>query len=178
MFRSRGFARAGSRQKGGGSLIPGWRIFVSSPKHACGMPSQSHSKRSLAARDGNPPVKRFRVSRACDQCRQNREKCDGNQPQCAPCSDGKRQCTYSSNPKKRGLPPGYIRTIELALALAFQQDAELEASLTAKLGYVSLVLSNLQLPLVFSNYAPYSKELCVMYRDDLNVRMYADSKRS
>jgi hypothetical protein len=105
-------------------------------QHASDMPSQGHGKRSSATRDGPPPVKRFRVSRACDQCRQNREKCDGNQPQCAPCSDGKRQCTYSSSPKKRGLPPGYIRTIELALALAFQQDAELEASLTAKLGYV------------------------------------------
>ncbi|KAH8728529.1 hypothetical protein GQ44DRAFT_609372, partial [Phaeosphaeriaceae sp. PMI808] len=56
-------------------------------------------------------MKRFRVSRACDQCRSERSKCDGNQPQCAPCFQGNKTCTYTSNPRKRGLPPGYIRTI-------------------------------------------------------------------
>jgi hypothetical protein len=102
------------------------------------MPLQVHGKRRAAAHD--PPVKRFRVSRACDQCRTERSKCDGNQPRCAPCSENNRPCSYTSNPKKRGLPPGYIRAIELALALIFQQDAELEASLIARLGQANTVL--------------------------------------
>ncbi|KAF2820586.1 hypothetical protein CC86DRAFT_459568, partial [Ophiobolus disseminans] len=102
------------------------------------MPLQTQGKRRSAAQDA--PVKRFRVSRACDQCRTERSKCDGNQPQCAPCFEGKRACTYTSNPRKRGLPPGYIRTIELALALVFQQNAEIEASLIARLGHENSVL--------------------------------------
>jgi hypothetical protein len=102
------------------------------------MPLQIQGKRRAAPHD--VPMKRFRVSRACDQCRTERSKCDGNQPQCAPCSESARECTYTSNPKKRGLPPGYIRTIELALALVFQQNADIEASLIAKLSQESTVL--------------------------------------
>jgi hypothetical protein len=102
------------------------------------MPLQTQGKRRAAPQDA--PMKRFRVSRACDQCRTERSKCDGNQPQCAPCSESARECTYTSNPKKRGLPPGYIRTIELALALIFQQNADIEASLITKLGQDSTVL--------------------------------------
>ncbi|KAK2071421.1 hypothetical protein P8C59_005849 [Phyllachora maydis] len=40
------------------------------------------------------PPKRQRVSRACDQCRAAREKCDGIQPQCHPCLSQNRPCTY------------------------------------------------------------------------------------
>lgn len=102
------------------------------------MPLQTQGKRRTVAQD--VPVKRFRVSRACDQCRTERSKCDGNQPQCAPCFDSNRACTYTSNPKKRGLPPGYIRGIELALALVFQQNPDIEASFIARLGQANSVL--------------------------------------
>ncbi|CAI6340080.1 unnamed protein product [Periconia digitata] len=80
------------------------------------MPAQSSSKRSA----DEPPAKRSRVSRACDQCRTAREKCDGTQPTCMKCSDLKRSCTYTAPPKKRGIQPGYIRTLELALTWLFQ----------------------------------------------------------
>lgn len=89
------------------------------------MPSQNQDKRRMASQD--VPVKRFRVSRACDQCRTTREKCDGNQPTCSPCLDTRRACTYTSNPKKRGLQPGYIRGLEMTLAFVFQQNAEMES---------------------------------------------------
>ncbi|KAF1914261.1 hypothetical protein BDU57DRAFT_519153 [Ampelomyces quisqualis] len=95
------------------------------------MPLQAQGKRRAAPHDAS--VKRFRVSRACDQCRSERSKCDGNQ-KCAPCTESARECTFTSNPKKRGLPPGYIRTIELALALVFQQDASIESSMIGRLG--------------------------------------------
>ncbi|KAL1616737.1 hypothetical protein SLS56_011303 [Neofusicoccum ribis] len=72
------------------------------------------------AHGGNPaPAKRQRVSRACDQCRTAREKCDGIQPICFTCASSNRDCTYTANPKKRGIQPGYIRTLELALAWTF-----------------------------------------------------------
>jgi hypothetical protein len=47
-------------------------------------------------------AKRVRVSRACDQCRAGREKCDGGQPACHTCESQHRVCSYNEQPKKRG----------------------------------------------------------------------------
>lgn len=63
--------------------------------------------------------KRQRVSRACDQCRSKKDKCDGVRPTCSTCTFLKRSCSYKSNPKKRGLPTGYIRTLELLWGAVF-----------------------------------------------------------
>lgn len=67
-----------------------------------------------------PPAKkpRVRVSRACDQCRSAREKCDGIQPTCFTCASSNRDCSYTLNPKRRGIHRGYIRTLEVTLAWA------------------------------------------------------------
>ncbi len=108
------------------------------------MPSQGHVKRRSTVESADKPVKRTRVSRACDQCRIAREKCDGLQPTCSTCSTSKRKCTYTANPKKRGIQPGYIRSLELALAWLFQQNPENETSISEKLereGASSLFLS-------------------------------------
>ncbi|KAK0610523.1 fungal-specific transcription factor domain-containing protein [Bombardia bombarda] len=75
------------------------------------------------------PVKRQRVSRACDQCRAAREKCDGKQALCAPCLSQNRPCAYSASPKKRGVQTGYIRTLELALAWLFEKVPGCEEAL-------------------------------------------------
>lgn len=75
----------------------------------------------------NPPddlsaqPKRQRVSRACDSCRSKKDKCDGVQPVCSTCASLNRPCTYKANPKKRGLPTGYIRSLELLWGLVFQK---------------------------------------------------------
>ncbi|KAI4636138.1 hypothetical protein J4E83_001092 [Alternaria metachromatica] len=102
------------------------------------MSLQTQEKRRQITQD--IPVKRFRVSRACDQCRNAREKCDANQPSCSPCLDAKRTCTYTSNPKKRGLQPGYIRSLEMTLAFIFQQHAEIETSVHEQLAQENTVL--------------------------------------
>lgn len=65
--------------------------------------------------------KRQRVSRACDSCRSKKDKCDGLQPVCSTCASLCRPCTYKANPKKRGLPTGYIRSLELLWGLVFQR---------------------------------------------------------
>jgi len=65
--------------------------------------------------------KRQRVSRACDSCRSKKDKCDGAQPVCSTCASLSRPCTYKANPKKRGLPTGYIRSLELLWGLVFQK---------------------------------------------------------
>ena len=108
------------------------------------MPAQSQQKRRSATQDPDKPVKRTRVSRACDQCRVAREKCDGGQPTCSTCLTSKRGCTYTTNPKKRGIQSGYIRVLELALATLFQKNPENEAYLNGRLareGLSSLLLS-------------------------------------
>lgn len=84
---------------------------------------------------GRTAVKRQRVSRACDQCRAAREKCDGIQPLCFPCVSQNRPCTYQANPKKRGVQTGYIRTLELALAWIFEKVTGSEDALSSFLAH-------------------------------------------
>lgn len=102
------------------------------------MPTQSQGKRRLPTHD--LPAKRFRVSRACDACRTAREKCDGKQPVCEPCLEAKRGCAYTSNPKKRGLQPGYIRSLEMTLALVFQHEPDVEIMVNRRLAQQNSVL--------------------------------------
>ncbi|KAI0204376.1 fungal-specific transcription factor domain-containing protein [Astrocystis sublimbata] len=73
--------------------------------------------------------KRRRVSRACDQCRAAREKCDGIQPTCFPCASQNRTCSWEEPKKKRGVQTGYIRTLEMALGWIFDKIPESEKSL-------------------------------------------------
>ncbi|KAI0188157.1 fungal-specific transcription factor domain-containing protein [Xylaria flabelliformis] len=73
--------------------------------------------------------KRQRVSRACDQCRAAREKCDGIQPLCFPCASQNRPCSWKEPKKKRGVQTGYIRTLEMALGWIFDKIPESEESL-------------------------------------------------
>ncbi|KAF2263791.1 hypothetical protein CC78DRAFT_544734 [Lojkania enalia] len=99
------------------------------------MPSQAQSKRKTGTpnNDERPVGKRSRVSRACDQCRTAREKCDGVKPICLTCSTSNRTCSYTTNPKKRGIQPGYIRTLELALTWLFNNVPDTEGVLNRKL---------------------------------------------
>ncbi|KAI9659952.1 MAG: hypothetical protein M1821_001304 [Bathelium mastoideum] len=78
--------------------------------------ASSHGDTTLNTSITPAPAKRQRVTRACDQCRIAREKCDGTQPRCFPCVSQDRSCTYEANPRKRGVQPGYIRSLEITLA--------------------------------------------------------------
>jgi hypothetical protein len=60
-----------------------------------------------------------RISHACDRCRSRRAKCDGSQPTCVTCAAAHVTCTYGTHTKKRGLPTGYVRLLELLWALVF-----------------------------------------------------------
>lgn len=86
-------------------------------------PSGRSKRRTDLEEDGKATgePKRQRVSRACDSCRSKKDKCDGKQPVCSTCASLCRPCTYKANPKKRGLPTGYIRSLELLWGLVFQR---------------------------------------------------------
>jgi len=90
-------------------------------------------KREAPSPDKQPGPKRSRVSRACDQCRASREKCDGGQPVCQTCTAQKRKCSYDEQPKKRGIQPNYIRTLELTLAWMFKTSPDCERALANSL---------------------------------------------
>ncbi|RYP38377.1 hypothetical protein DL768_010787 [Monosporascus sp. mg162] len=76
---------------------------------------------NAAAPDAAVSSKRRRVSRACDACRTAKERCDGIRPACQRCITMKRRCAYSTPEKRRGIRTGYLRAIELALAILLEQ---------------------------------------------------------
>ncbi|CAG8013906.1 unnamed protein product [Penicillium salamii] len=90
-------------------------------RQATGSSAKSKKRWTDLDEDGKAEPKRQRVSRACDSCRSKKDKCDGKQPICSTCASLSRPCTYKANPKKRGLPTGYIRSLELLWGLVFQR---------------------------------------------------------
>ncbi|KAI8880840.1 hypothetical protein K501DRAFT_254402 [Backusella circina FSU 941] len=59
-------------------------------------------------------IKRNKVSRACDECRKRKVRCDGAQP-CARCQKSSTECIFSNVTPKRGPPKQYIEPFELRL---------------------------------------------------------------
>ncbi|KAI6815286.1 hypothetical protein KC340_g15707 [Hortaea werneckii] len=105
--------------------------------------SKRASKSELSSQDRQQAPKRSRVSRACDQCRASREKCDGQQPICQTCVSQSRKCSYDEQPKKRGIQPNYIRTLELTLSWISKSFPDSEKALAAALGDPEDVTRNL-----------------------------------
>jgi hypothetical protein len=70
--------------------------------------------------------KRTRISRACDQCRNEKEKCDGNKPRCLSCVTAGRPCSYDKEQKKRGPRTGHARALECTLAWVFENVPQAE----------------------------------------------------
>ncbi|KAJ6439689.1 fungal transcriptional regulatory protein [Purpureocillium lavendulum] len=65
--------------------------------------------------DAIPPRKRSKVSRACDECRRKKIKCDapsdtGETP-CSSCARSSIRCLFSRVPQKRGPSKGYIKEL-------------------------------------------------------------------
>lgn len=62
-----------------------------------------------------PPRKRSKVSRACDECRRKKIKCDaqsdtGDAP-CSSCARSSIRCLFSRVPQKRGPSKGYVQIL-------------------------------------------------------------------
>ncbi|KAH6842787.1 hypothetical protein B0I37DRAFT_203708 [Chaetomium sp. MPI-CAGE-AT-0009] len=75
--------------------------------------SQVHSQYQIP--DATPPRKRSKVSRACDECRRKKIKCDAqseaNEAPCSNCRRSNAQCLFSRVPQKRGPSKGYIKEL-------------------------------------------------------------------
>ncbi|KAJ4424305.1 Gypsy retrotransposon integrase-like protein 1 [Gnomoniopsis sp. IMI 355080] len=76
---------------------------------------------NASASNSNPSMpmqKRRRVTRACDECRRKKIKCDGKQP-CTHCSVYSYECTYDKPSNRRRNPaPQYIEALEAKLVRA------------------------------------------------------------
>ncbi|TEA17570.1 Quinic acid utilization activator [Colletotrichum sidae] len=73
---------------------------------------------------------RMRVTRACNECRKRKDRCDGGRPACQPCLDAGRSCSYNP-PKKRGLRTGYVRALEVLLGMIFSSIDQSDAWLSS-----------------------------------------------
>ncbi|KAI1070147.1 hypothetical protein LB507_007944 [Fusarium sp. FIESC RH6] len=92
-------------------------------------PKKRENDADTSSAPATAPVKRQRVSLACDSCRTAREKCDGARPHCGTCTAQNRPCSYTPASRKRGVQTGYLRTIELSLAWLFEQVPGCEGAL-------------------------------------------------
>lgn len=65
--------------------------------------------------DMTPPRKRSKVSRACDECRRKKVKCDASSETgeeiCSNCRRSNVRCMFSRVPQKRGPSKGYIKEL-------------------------------------------------------------------
>lgn len=65
-------------------------------------------------------ARRKRNPQACNRCRFRKQRCDGLKPTCSACSEKGQPCSYEhAGTTKRGLPAGYVRSLELLWALVF-----------------------------------------------------------
>lgn len=80
---------------------------------------QAHGQTSSTATSQPAPLqKRRRVTRACDECRRKKIKCDGKQP-CTHCTVYSYDCTYDQPSNRRRNPaPQYIEALETRLRRA------------------------------------------------------------
>lgn len=95
---------------------------------------------STSAASGS--AKRKRVSRACDQCFQKKDRCDGVQPICTFCSQLGRSCTYERPERKRGPTQGLRPRLEqricaLETVLGFVLDQASQQGVTVDAGLLS-----------------------------------------
>lgn len=77
--------------------------------------SLDHIAQQFQLPDNTPPRKRSKVSRACDECRRKKVKCDapsetGEEP-CSNCRRSNMRCLFSRIPQKRGPSKGYIKEL-------------------------------------------------------------------
>lgn len=77
-------------------------------------------------------AKRQRVSMACDRCRSAKSKCNGDQP-CSACDNQMKPCVYTHTARKRGIPTGYLKSVESCMAWLFEKYPGSEEALRRQL---------------------------------------------
>lgn len=90
--------------------------------------SSNGSERNEESSSNSPPAsgnkKRTKASRACDQCRKRKIKCDYSEEKgiCTSCSKNAEKCAFDRIPLKRGPSKGYVRGHSRTRSVSSQQD--------------------------------------------------------
>ncbi|KAI0640400.1 fungal-specific transcription factor domain-containing protein [Trametes meyenii] len=107
-----------------------------------GLPPYGASGSGLSAKAAAEKQIRRRSSKACDQCRKSKCKCERSNPQdpCRNCVMLGTQCTFLGPSRKRGPPKGYIDAIEARL---HQTEALIGILLSSKDSRAKSVLEDL-----------------------------------
>ncbi|KAK3381637.1 hypothetical protein B0H63DRAFT_210824 [Podospora didyma] len=85
------------------------------PPHIAPHIPLNHLAHQYHIHESTPPRKRTKVSRACDECRRKKIKCDAQseatEVPCSNCRRSNAQCLFSRVPQKRGPSKGYIKEL-------------------------------------------------------------------
>lgn len=101
-----------------GSLASSSRSSTGATVRADADDGSDHTDGDTKGSSDIPSQKRRRVSRACDECRRKKIKCDGKQP-CTHCSVYGYDCTYDQpSNRRRNLAPLYTEAVEARLQRA------------------------------------------------------------
>jgi hypothetical protein len=117
----------GGNERDGQVRIPGnhqQQHGLSSPHYQMQSPQTSMAQMggTFEATDENGlPRKRTKVSRACDECRRKKVKCDASDDPregvvCSNCKRSGQPCSFKREPQKRGPSKGYV-VMEIPLLL-------------------------------------------------------------
>ncbi|KAI8576634.1 hypothetical protein K450DRAFT_255980 [Umbelopsis ramanniana AG] len=79
------------------------------------------------ARQKPSGTKRIKISRACDECRKRKVKCDGAQP-CYRCRKSETPCIFVKSAPRRGPPKQYVELLETRLRMVEKALTFLEKS--------------------------------------------------
>ncbi|KAM0241454.1 hypothetical protein ACHAP5_007571 [Fusarium lateritium] len=103
----------------GGQSSHDWQDDAHSPSASIKSDNEMDDDGSGQPGASSQPIqKRRRVTRACDECRRKKIKCDGKQP-CTHCSVYSYECTYDKPSNRRRNPaPQYIEALESRLQRA------------------------------------------------------------
>ncbi|KAE8379370.1 hypothetical protein BDV26DRAFT_291392 [Aspergillus bertholletiae] len=83
------------------------------PKGASAPSPKSGRSRKLDSAPGKARGRSRYASRACQECRRRRAKCDGNKPSCSRCLDRQLPCIYTTDDDGRGTAPkAYVRQLQ------------------------------------------------------------------
>ncbi|KAF2433222.1 hypothetical protein EJ08DRAFT_647599 [Tothia fuscella] len=95
-----------------------WHESPESPQHESPLLSPDAGDSADNSKPNIPTQKRRRVTRACDECRRKKIKCDGKQP-CTHCTVYSYECTYDQpSNRRRNAAPQYIEALEKQLKRA------------------------------------------------------------
>ncbi|KAB8260927.1 hypothetical protein BDV32DRAFT_158596 [Aspergillus pseudonomiae] len=84
-----------------------------SPKGVSGPSPKSGPRRNLSSAPGKAGGRSRYASRACQECRRRRVKCDGDKPSCSRCLDRQLSCIYTTDDDGRGTAPkAYVRQLQ------------------------------------------------------------------